>query len=61
MCVGLGRQLQEAESILADENADKPIDALLLVARNWLRKISQTLFFLLVWVEESAMAASGNF
>ena len=26
MHVGLGRQLQEAESILVDENADVPID-----------------------------------
>ena len=48
MHVGLGRQLQEAKLILADENPEVSIDCSPPVASNHLRKICQKLFFLLV-------------
>ena len=46
--IALGRQLKEAGAILAKE--DVPIDCSLPVLRNSLRKISQRLFSLLLWV-----------
>ena len=46
MQAGLGRQLKEAEAILAEENADALLTALLPVVRKQPRKISQRLFFL---------------
>ena len=38
-----------------------PLTDLLPVARHCLRKLSQKLFFLVVWMKESVMATRGNF
>ena len=47
---GLGRQLQEAESILAKEDNDIPIESSPPCAKNCLLKITQKLCYFLVLV-----------
>ena len=50
MHVGFGMQLQEAKSILAEENADAPVDCSPPCGQQSPKENFPKLFFLLVWV-----------
>ena len=60
MHVGLGRGLQEAELIIAEENADVPIDCTPPCHKELPEKNFQKLFFSLIWVQENTIDVRGK-